>query len=147
MRRLIALVLMVGWPAVTSHILLEQGGLIHVVHDDHGPAHPEHHGHDADRSHDEHHDGDAGSHEHNGENHAFADGDYRSTIAGKLLLKPQLIAVCGIFASVASMVDAAELKVRAPGPAPPGSTPQILQQSWQFSERAAIPGRAPSFRS
>ena len=138
--KIVAMVLVAIWPAVTSHALLTHGGLIHVVHADH-------HADDHERGdvpHRHHHDGNEDSHEHNGENHAFADGDYRSTSGGKLVFKPALSVVVGVLASVASMIEAREISVRSPGPAPPGSRPQLLQQTWQFLDRAAVPGRAPS---
>ena len=145
--KFVAVLLALIWPVVTSHALLAHAGLIHVVHadhenDGHGDAHKHlnHHQHHA-------HDHDAGSHEHNGDNHAFADGDYRSANTGKLILKPTLVALFTAASSIAALVEQSENLVESPGPAPPGSIPQILQQTWQFSNRAAIPGRAPSHLS
>jgi hypothetical protein len=142
---MVAIVLVLLWPAMTSHALLTHSGLIHIVHADH---HDEAHRSDAHRhlSHHQHddHDHDEGSHEHNGDNHAFADGDYRSTTAGKLIFKPSLIPAFIVFAGSTALLQQCEILVDSPGPAPPGSEPQILQQTWQFSNRTAIPVRAPS---
>jgi hypothetical protein len=146
--KLVAIVLVVIWPAFTSHTLLTHGGIIHVVHsDDHREkrddaahqhlSHAQHHDHDHDED----------SHEHNGDNHAFADGDYRSTSVTKLVFKPSLSALFTAGATTAVAFQVCEHLVDSPGPAPPGSTPQILQQTWQFSNRTAIPGRTPSFLS
>ena len=120
------ILLLAIWPAVTSHPLLEQAGVIHQVHDDHH--------------------GEGGSHEHDFDNHVFADGDYASPTATKLVQKPdfdgsshavvQMIALCSIL-----------LRNDAPGPAPPGNAPPQLQQSWSFLLRTALPVRAPSIIS
>ena len=142
---MVAIVLVALWPAITSHALLSQSGIIHIIHADHhsddGDSHA--HQHLSHHQHDEH-DHDEGSHEHNGDNHAFADGDYRSTAASKLIFKPSLIPAFIAFAGITAPVHQCELLVDSPGPAPPGSGPQILQQTWQFSNRTAIPARAPS---
>jgi len=132
--KVVAIILVVVWPAVTSRSLLTHGGIIHVVHSDH--AHDDH----------EHHDGE-GSHEHNGDNHTVADGEYRSTSSGKFVIKPPLAAAIALIASNAALEQRGEWLAHSAGAAPPGSTPQILQQTWQFSNRAAIPGRAPSLLS
>ena len=136
--KFIAIVLVALWPAVTSHSLLTHSGIIHVVHTVHD--------HDGDSPHHHHHQ-DEDSHEHNGDNHAVADGDYRSTSASKLILKPSLVAVASLLPSVNPDMRDAGCKLLSPGPAPPGSMPKILQRTWQFTVRAAIPGRAPSFVS
>lgn len=144
--KLFAMLLVALWPAVTSHTLLTHGGLIHVVHalHDHARAHHEEH-HDYGHGHEHNHPDDGRSHEHHGDNHAFADGDYRSTTASKLL-RPALSAVFTAASAITAAVQC-DLLVDSPGPAPPGSTPQILRQTWQFSNRTAVPGRAPSFLS
>jgi hypothetical protein len=130
---------------VTSHALLTRGGLIHVVHADHHSGDDrDHHAQDISHHHHDNDDDAEGSHEHNGGNHAFADGGYRSTSGSKLVLKSTLSVTIGVLASVASFIEPREIPVCSPGPAPPGSRPQILQQTWQFLDRAAIPGRAPS---
>ena len=148
MRNVVAVILVAIWPAVTSHALLSHSGLIHIVHSDH-------HSH-GDRSaihqhlyHDQHgaHEHEEGSHEHNGENHAFADGDYRSASASKLIFKPSLSVLFTAGSAMTALVPRGEASVNSPGPAPPGSRSQILQQTWQFSSRAAIPVRAPSILS
>ena len=129
LRKLIALALVAIWPAVTSHSLLERLDLIHVVYEDH-----------------HHHDDDGKSHEHDTDNHRFADGDYTLPSPTKSLSKPNFsIAHAGAVAFVLSPIslDITE----AQGPAPPGVAPPLLQKSWHFSLRAALPVRAPSFIS
>ena len=123
-----AVVLVALWPAVTSHTLLELSALIHVVHDDHHLP-----GED--------------SHEHNADNHLFADGDYISPTAAKVLLKPAFPTQWTIPALAAAFSSLADVRVDAPGPAPPDSEPDFLQQNWHFSLRTALPVRAPSFLS
>ena len=129
-RKIIALVLLAIWPAVTSHVLLESLELIHVVHDDH------HH----------HHDDDGKTHEHDADNHGFADGDYILPSPTKSLSKPNFsIAHAGALAVALSLISL-EL-TEAQGLAPPGAAPPLLQKSWHFWLRAALPVRAPSFIS
>lgn len=114
------------WPAVTSHALLEQAGVIHVVHDDHH--------------------GDDGSHEHNTDNHVFADGDYASPRSATALMNPgSPVVQTAIFQS--AFVLAFLSGDDSPGPAPPGTAPPLLQKSWYFLFRTALPVRAPSFIS
>jgi hypothetical protein len=114
------------WPAVTSHALLEQAGVIHVVHDDHH--------------------GDDGSHEHNTDNHVFADGDYASSRSATALTNPGSPVVQTAF--LQSAFVSAFLSVDdSPGPAPPGTTPPLLRKSWCFLFRTALPVRAPSIIS
>jgi hypothetical protein len=114
------------WPAVTSHALLEQAGIIHVVHNDH-------HGSDD-------------SHEHNSDNHAFADGDYTSVSAAKSLKKPDsAVILTALFQE--GFVSAFLSGDDSPGPAPPGTAPPLLQKFWCFLFRTALPVRAPSFIS
>ena len=125
---MLVLLLVAIWPAVTSHALLEQAGLIHVVHDDH------------------HHESD-GSHEHNADNHAFADGDYTSTSAAKSLKKPDSAVVATALFQTVSCVSAFSSDDGSPGPGPPGAAPPLLQKSWCFLLRTALPVRAPSFIS
>ena len=147
--KVVAVILVALWPVVTSHSLLSHGGLIHVVHSDHHNERDrsDAHQHLYHHQHDEHDHDDEGSHEHNGDNHEFADGDYRSTSASKLILKPSLITLFTAGFAISALIQQCEFSMESPGPAPPGSTPQILQQTWQFSNRAAIPVRAPSIIS
>ena len=123
----IATLLLAIWPAVTSHALLEQSGLIHVVHDDHH--------------------GNTGSHEHNADNHAFADGGYSSPTAPKSLEKPQPVEISTPLLQILSCISAFLSDDDSPGPAPPGTAPPLLQKSWYFLLRTALPVRAPSFIS
>jgi hypothetical protein len=126
LNKLIVLVLVALWPAITSHTLLEQAGVIHEVHEDHH--------------------GDEGSHEHNADNHTFADGDYTPINAGKFLKKPESTVVSTapfqtvLYCSILMRND-------PPGPAPPGTAPPYLQKSWYFLLRTALPVRAPSLIS
>ena len=101
--KIVAVLLVLLWPAVTSHSLLTHSGIIHVVHSDH--AHDDH----------DHHE-DEGSHEHNGDNHAFADGDYRPASKGKLVVKPSLAAAFNLIASVVALCEQRDLLGHSPGP-------------------------------
>jgi hypothetical protein len=147
-RKVVAVILVAIWPAVTSHSLLSHGGLIHVVHTDHhsqgdGVAVHQHLYHEQHGAH-EH---DEGSHEHNADHHEFAEGDYRSASAKELISKPSLRVLFSAACTLTPLVARCEVSLESPGPAPPGSRVQILQQTWQFSNRAAVPVRAPSFSS
>ena len=124
--KLIVVLLVALWPAVTSHALLEQAGLIHEVHDDHH--------------------GNEGSHEHNTSNHAFADGDYVSANASKSIKKPE--STVNSTAPFRTLLYCSILmRNDPPGPAPPDTAPPLLQKSWYFLLRTALPVRAPSFIS
>lgn len=136
-RKVVAVLLVALWPAATSHALLEQLELIHVVHEDH---------HHHDDHHDADHSDDGKSHEHGATGHQFADGDYAVPSHGKSISKPQFLY------AEASLIAAAILRISqeardAQGPAPPGAAPPLLQKTWQFSVRTALPVRAPSFIS
>jgi hypothetical protein len=126
---IVALLMLAAWPVMTSHSLLQHFGLIHQVHEDH--------------------DDDGGSHEHNSDNHPFADGDYLRGSNTVSVWKPvattaALPFLAAIFLSVETRT---EPEVFHSGPAPPGIAPPELSHSWQFSFRAALPVRAPSFTS
>jgi hypothetical protein len=121
-RSICALLLLAAWPVLTSHALLEELHLIHVVHDDHH--------------------GSEDSHEHNTENHQFADGQYSSSSGSVQIAKPQIGPV--LFSLRESLLASPVLMETVPGPAPPGSAPPFLSSSWQFLSRTALPVRAPS---
>jgi hypothetical protein len=123
-RKILVMLLLAIWPAVSSHALLELAEAIHVVHDDH-------------------HNGD-GSHEQNDDNHAFADGDYTAGTAAKSLKKPDSPVVSTELLQRVSYISAFFGENDSPGPAPPGTAPPLLQKSWSFLLRAALPVRAPS---
>ena len=112
------------WPAVTSHALLQQFGLIHQAH--------------------HHHHGDDGSHEHHSDNHAFADGDYTSAGTAQGIAKPQLATPAAALLFPVPFSFSALLINGSPGPAPPRAAPPLLQHSWCFLLRTALPARAPS---
>lgn len=128
-RNIVALVLLAFWPAMTSHPLLQHLGLIHQVHEDH--------------------DSSGDSHEHDADNHAFADGDYLLGSKDVSVWKPVASAAVLPFATaiLLSMETLARREVFNSGPAPPGTAPPELSHRWQFSFRAALPVRAPSFAS
>ncbi|MCI0541368.1 MAG: hypothetical protein L0Z50_39725 [Verrucomicrobiales bacterium] len=128
MRNIVALLLLVFWPLVSSHPLLQYLGLIHVVHADHS--------------------GGNASHEHNADNHAAADGGYVAGSNSTQLTKPLLVTSVLPF-TVALLLAAICLNrlTSSSGRAPPGVAPPDLRQRWQFSFRAALPPRAPSFAS
>jgi hypothetical protein len=125
---IIALVLVIAWPVVTSHAWLQQIGWIHHSHEEHGSA-----GH---------------SHEHLPDNHEFADGDYAPGSAFAKVLKPASLDL-GAF-SLWSGAEPGPRGERAvsgnplvrAGPSPPG-----LLDSLHFALRTAQPTRAPSLAS
>ena len=122
------------WPAVTSHTLLEQAGLIHVVHADH------HHSHD----HDYDHSGD--SHEHNADDHDFADGNYWTKTSQTKTPRPDFTLLNQTEWLAAALTNPpAQLFFFGPGP--PGISPPELLHRWNFVLRTAVDARAPSFLS
>jgi hypothetical protein len=153
----VAVLLVAIWPAVTSHTLLEFLGVIHVAHHDTAIIgksaweHPHHHHHHGE-GHSHHHPAEngaerGGQNEDSDDHHIFADGDYAWTHGGKTLTKPEL-SVCGSPALFCgSSLNLVEAELDSPGPAPPGTAPPLLQKSWQFFLRAAVPVRAPSIIS
>lgn len=128
-QNIVALILLAAWPVMTSHGLLQHWGVIHEVH--------------------AHHDGDGGSHEHDSDSHAFADGGYVKGSSIIQVMKPLSSVVPIPFANAAmlALVFTVQREVRPSGPAPPGTAPPELSHTWQFSLRAALPGRAPSLAS
>ena len=148
MRNLVAMMLVAIWPVVTSHTLLESLG----VKDDPDRAdanhHHHHHGNPDPHHHDQKHEkSDSEEHrEHNADNHTFADGDYAWTPAAKTL-KAGLSIWNLVAFFCASSLSSIEAKLDSPGPAPPGAAPPLIQKTWQFSVRAAVPARAPSIIS
>ncbi|MCI0534193.1 MAG: hypothetical protein L0Z50_03090 [Verrucomicrobiales bacterium] len=128
-RNIVALVLLAAWPVMTSHALLQHWGVIHVVHVDH--------------------DSGDGSHEHETDNHAFADGGYLKGSSSIQVTKPLSSVVRTPLSTAALLapVFALQREVRPCGPSPPGAAPPEFSNRWQFSFRAALPVRAPSFAS
>ena len=128
-RTIVALSLLTCWPVMTSHVFLQQWGVIHEVHSDH--------------------DGADGSHGHSADNHAFADGGYLKGSTGIQVAPPFGSATFVPFAAslLSAIVFSLDCEVRHCGPGPPGTGPPGLSQRWQFSSRAALPIRAPSLLS
>jgi len=128
-RGIFALLLAALWPAVTSHALLEQAGVIHQVHAEH--HHPHH-----------------GPHEHNSDNHDFADGKYWAKTSGTKTPKPNfaLAYQCAWLAAPVSNLSST-IEATDAGPGPPGTAPPELLRPWNFLLRAAANPRAPTFTS
>jgi hypothetical protein len=127
------------WLPASSHALLQSFGFIHQVHT-HDDSADE--AHDAD-SHDSHeHDADA-------DNHAAADG--LCLVSSGKVSPAKLVAVAAlpwlVAATVLSGAETPSSLQRHSGPSPPGVAPPELSHCWQFSFRAALPVRAPSFVS
>jgi hypothetical protein len=159
-RKIVAVLLMAIWPAVTSHTLLENLGLIHVAHGETfliANNAEEHHRHDHPGDSDSHH-----GHQHHSldnapersdhnqqsdDHHLFADGDYAWTSAGKTLTKSELADESARTLFCTSALNRVEAEIDLTGPAPPGTAPPLLQTTWQFLLRAAVPARAPSITS
>ncbi len=133
-RCIVAWLLVAFWLPASSHVHLQQFGLIHELHEDH----PDHQDHD---------DGSPGSghHEHGADNHAAADGEclLSSGTAGSDLSWDRLNEFG--FGFVPALSDSLLLAApEATGLAPPGTGPPGFSASWQFLLRAALPVRAPS---
>lgn len=127
--RIIAGLLMLSWPVLTSHAFLQHVDLIHEVHTHHGEDH---------------------SHEHHADNHAFADGICIQTSIKKLNVGNDSdrnplsgfdgMAVLKHTLSEGSVTGKSSLS-------PPTSAPSDLIPTWQFRLRHALPARAPSLLS
>lgn len=123
------------WLPASSHGLLQYAGFIHEVHehDDHADSH------EADSS---------GSHEHDADNHDAADGRCLASGGKVQMPTPTFVMLPGWLAVpvAASLMDANRTALHS-GLSPPGTAPPELSPRWQFSFRAALPARAPSFVS
>lgn len=129
LKSIVALLLAALWLPASSHALLEHLELIHHVHADH----------EADSG---------GPHEHEADNHAAADGLCLAPSVKTLPTKP--VAVVPFPWLDVALLNAAQnfsALPSHPGPSPPGTAPPEFSHCWQFSFRAALPVRAPSFAS
>ncbi len=126
---MLTLLLVALWLPASSHVLLEHLGLIHEAHSDH----------DSDST---------GSHEHDDDNHSVADGNCLLTPTGVKVPAPQQAFPLSLIGYLAKewAFDLDRHQIPS-GLAPPGTTPPELSHRWQFSSRAALPVRAPSFVS
>jgi len=137
-KQIVVVLLVALWLPASSHALLEHAGLIHQQHEQGhaGNAETDHHADSDDR------------HEHKADNHAAADGLCR--LATGKVQAPSLIFVATpgwlAMALMTLPVDAGRAEVPS-GLSPPGTCPPELSHRWQFSSRAALPVRAPSFAS
>jgi hypothetical protein len=116
--KLTALFALALWLPASSHAWLESVGVIHAVDDDHDADH--------------------------GSNHEAADGVCRVE-TGAIALKPPTLAP-----DILPMVVAAMVTAVCPVGEPPreaklhrSTAPPELRKVWQFTERTALPGRAP----
>ncbi|NOS70771.1 MAG: hypothetical protein HOP33_12665 [Verrucomicrobia bacterium] len=122
-------VLVALWLPVSSHSLLQNAGLIHLVHADHE--------HDSD-----------GSHEHDADNHDAADGKcalsstHVSVPVSNTAATPFLLYEFGL-----EWTSEFHVGHLPSGLAPPGTAPPQLSNRWQFSFRTALLARAPSLIS
>ena len=127
-----ALLLAAFWLPATSHALLEYAGVIHEHHSDHDD-------HDAESS---------GSHEHNADNHDAADGKYAPSSTLVRVSLPDALTSPLLFCGLGlNWISELQIDPQPSGLAPPGTAPPQLSRCWQFSFRAALPARAPSFAS
>ena len=123
------MLLVLSWPALTSHAFLQHVNLIHEVHTHHGDDHP---------------------HEHHADNHAFADGVCTQASIKKLNVgsasdcKP----ASGFNWMTELNPSLFEGSVKTSGSlSPPILGPAGLAAVWQFHLRLALPARAPSLLS
>lgn len=136
-RGVFALLLLVTWPAITSHALLERLGVIHQVNGDHDHHHPN----DASAKH-EH------EHEPHSENHEFAHGDYFAKLGSDgapSRVDLQIYEIALVPIHFQRPADCRNISLL--GPAPPGTSPPELLHRWNFILRTAVDARAPSFLS
>ena len=123
---IITALMLAVWLPASSHALLQYAGWIHQRHADH----------DADSS---------GSHEHDSDDHEAADGHcvlsstHVSVPPPDAVASPFLLCLLGL-----EWTSEAHVELQPSGLAPPGTAPEQLSQSWQFSFRTALPPRAPS---
>ena len=128
-RSLVALMLLAVWPAVTSHTLLEQLELVHVAHADHDADLPD-------------------SPEHDGADHDAADGLCLVSSKATSIPVPQVALAPELIGWLATgYLSELQGQRHWSGTAPPGTAPPELLHCWQFSSRAALSARAPSFLS
>ena len=126
--RLITLLLVVLWPGVSSHALLESFGWIHEAPEDH------HHHSEPEGSSESHHD-----------DHNAADGRCLRSSTSVQVETPPLTQSAGLSLFVASAPAHHACRSLPPsGLAPPGVGPPTFISPWQFILRTALPARAPS---
>jgi hypothetical protein len=130
---MVAIALAAVWLPASSHALLQHAGFIHQIH-----VHE-------DEDHDDH---SSQSHEHDADNHDAADGFCLSS-AGKVAAPLPGIVMVPDWLEVPSLPASVIAERFAPhsGLSPPGVAPPELSHRWQFSNRAALPARAPSLLS
>ena len=133
---IVTLLILALWLPASSHAFLQHYGFIHQIyaHDDHGDS-----DHDEDSE---------GPQEHGTDNHPAADGLCLAS-AGKVQMPtPTFVVLPGWLAVplVATLMDANVAALHS-GLSPPGTAPPEFSPRWQFSFRAALPVRAPSFVS
>jgi hypothetical protein len=117
---LTALFLAAIWLPATSHTWLESAGIIH------------HHDHDGDEDH--------------GASHEAADGCYRLQSTGVAVKAPTLFTETVLPILETQVVIVSPSVARVAGvPRTRGTSPPELFRRWQFTERAALPSRPPSF--
>jgi hypothetical protein len=139
----VTLVLLAVWLPASSHAFLQHVGFIHLLHEHDDLAEA-----DADHSDAEHHSDSEHPREHDGDTHAAADGLCVASTAKVQLAKPTIVAVHPWLAAAALIsVEVPSALEAHSGPSPPGVAPPELSHRWQFSFRAALPVRAPSFLS
>ena len=147
---MVALLLAVFWLPASSHVLLEQSGLIHS----HLPqlhaatALPGHDGELQAETHAESH-ADAhtdGTASHPNESHDAADGRCLRPAQDSALKAPAPAMTPALLTEAAWLVALLATHPVRPqsGLAPPGDAPPELARQWQFVRRAALPVRAPS---
>jgi len=125
----VSVLLMACWLPASSHALLEHYELIHHVHADHDATSD-------------------GSHEHGTNNHEPADGNCALSSARVSYSAPGMLEVpVPLFLLAAVFTCDLHGGSSSSDLAPPGAAPPQFSQSWQFSSRAALPARAPSFVS
>lgn len=115
--KLTVLVLLVSWLPASSHAWLETAGLIHSAQNAHQET-----------------------------NHEAANGHCQLEHGGDLTVKIPTNTAQLWLAVITATAPAIGEPAATAGMPPAGSTaPPELARTWQFSERTALPSRAPSF--
>jgi hypothetical protein len=136
LKSIVALALVAFWLPASSHAFLQHIGFIHQIHEHDVAVEVDH---DSEAEH---------PHDHDGDSHAIADGLCLFASGKVELAKPvTLPALPWVITEFCTAINIPSAIALHSGPSPPGVAPPELSHRWQFSLRAALPARAPSFIS
>jgi hypothetical protein len=135
-KTVVTILVVAVWLPASSHALLQHVGFIHQVHAHDGHA-------------DDSHEADSPeSHEHDADNHDAADGLCVLSVGKVQVPSPAVLGQpCWFALPLIAPLREVHPDAFHSGLSPPGVAPPELSHRWQFSFRAALPVRAPSFIS